>query len=62
VIPESLPLLCILYCPFHLFPCYSFLWDIYEAEKKYNLKDMKRRRTTGVIRRGKETEQGGGGR
>jgi hypothetical protein len=24
-IPESLPLLSILYCPFHLFPCYSFL-------------------------------------
>ena len=24
-VPESLPLLSILYCPFHLFPCYSFL-------------------------------------
>ena len=24
-VPESLPLLSILYCPFHLFPCYSVL-------------------------------------
>ena len=32
-IPESLPLLSILYCPFHLNPCYSFLFEKFSSIK-----------------------------